>query len=320
MDNQKFFPAIKSFVAEINTIYGNEYKRLALYGRLLEKTELVNEQPVKKHVSAFRKFILGNKNGILNKDVHLFQYNKVVYNDRVYFNVVHVFDLADSDSQAIIWEHLLVLLALYDKNSDAKDKLIEQRQQQSVVNPNPLAPMMNMVSSMLMSNLIGGSSSDDTADAIAGMPDFSALLGSGGSGDGNTPDLGKMFSLLMNSDILSKLTLTLTESLSDNKLDLNKMLESLREITQEYGLDLNIPKDASELQNGVKDIMGLFKGVGIKPDQIQEMSEAMAKLSQNEEKPNLVDTTLSDEKSLEPGIQVCYLNGTCETLPSTVNE
>lgn len=337
MDNQKIFSAIKSFVTEIKNIYGNEYKHLALYGRLLEKTEVVNEIPVQKHISAFRKFVLTNRDGILNKDESLFKIQKIKYNDKVHFNIVHVLKLADNDSRGVIWEHLLVLSALLDKNSDAKNQLILQRNQQSKSQqPNVLMPMMNMITSMLMSETGAGNSN--------GMPDLSGLSGllqtastENNSNGGGMPDISKILSLLTNSDMLSKLTSTITNSVSDGKIDLNSILSSFREITEEYNIDLNIPKDTSELKHGMEDVMGLFKNFGVSSEQINSMVDVISntnKHDNDEHEPEsnddsetndehepesndeydepiqLVDNT--KDEPLEPGIQVCYLNGTCE--------
>lgn len=357
MDNPKIFSAIKSFVTEIKNIYGNDYKHLALYGRLLEKTEVVNEIPVQKHISAFRKFVLTNRDGILNKDESLFKIQKIKYNDKVHFNIVHVLKLADNDSRGVIWEHLLVLSALLDKNSDAKNQLILQRNQQSKSQqPNVLMPMMNMITNMLMSETGGNSS---------GMPDLSGLSAllqttstdNNSSGSG-MPDISKILSLLTNSDMLSKLTATITNSVSDGKIDLNSILSSFREITQEYNIDLNIPKDTSELKHGMEDVMGLFKNFGVSSEQINSMVDVISNTHKHDNEPDnepdnehnehddddpdneyneyneydddpdneyeydddpdnqhnepiqLVDNT--KDEPLEPGIQVCYLNGTCE--------
>ncbi len=322
MDSNKIFSAIKSFVVEINNIYGHEYKHLALYGRLLEKTEIENEIPVQKHVHAFRRFVLENRAAILAKDVGLFKLQKIKYNDNVYFNVAHVLKLADADSQAIIWEHLLVLSALLDKNSDAKNQLIQQRSR-SQPQPNMLMPMMNMMSSLLM----GGSGGADNSNPFGGL-DLGSLLGGASAGGeaGGMPDISKILGLLMNSDLIGKLTSTLQNSVSDGKLDLNYLLNSLREVTQELNLDLNIPKDAADLQNGLDDVLGMFSSMGISKEQVQTMVDTLSTTMDGGEEEScevdgvsevseqtasvLVDTTV--DEPLEPGIQVCYLDGHCE--------
>lgn len=335
MDNQKVFSAIKSFVIEIKNNYGSNYKPLALYGRLLEKTEIENEVPVQKHISTFRKFVVTNREAILNKDETLFKIQKVKYNDNVFFNIAHVFKMAESESKSVLWEHLLVLSALLDKNSDAKNQLILDRQKtQAPPMNNMLAPMMSMMTNMLMGDMMGGGTSSSS--------------GSGSSErQPNFPDMGKILSTLMNPEMLTKLTSTLSESFSDGKLDINHLLGSLGEVSKDLNIDLNIPKDANELKNGLDDVMGMFSGLGIPKEQMESMvetistslqtddkgfSEAFKVVSENEpsepSEPSEVSevnepsevppqsqlnlTDVSKDDDLEPGIQVCYIDGHCE--------
>lgn len=331
MENQKVFSAIKSFVIEIKNNYGGEYKPLALYGRLIEKTEVSNEVPVQKHISTFRKFVVNNREAILNKDESLFNVQKVKYNDNVYFNVAHVFKMADNDSKAGIWEHLLVLSALLDKNSDAKNQLILARQSQPTQQPNVLMPMMSMLSNMLMGDMMGnGESSRSGENPMGGLA--SLLGGASGEGEGSMPDLGKIFSTFMNPDMLSKLTSTVSNSFSDGKLDLNMLLQSIGEVSEEMNLGINLPKDASELKNGMDDVLKMFGNVGISEEQMTDMVDKISSSLATEEPsteetseettidtvnveespplpPLLVDNT---DVKLEPGVQVCYLDGHCE--------
>lgn len=333
MENQKVFSAIKSFVIEIKNNYGNEYKPLALYGRLIEKTEVSNEVPVQKHINTFRKFVINNREAILNKDESLFKVQKVKYNDNVYFNIAHVLKMADNDSKTGMWEHLLVLSALLDKNSDAKNQLMLSRTQSQSQQPNVLMPMMNMLSNMLMGDMMGGGSGGGGGgeNPLGGL---ASLLGGVGEGSGGgTPDLGKILSTLMNSDMLSKLTSTFSNSLSDGKLDLNMLLQSLGEVSEDMNLGLNVPKDASELKNGVDDVLKMFGNVGISEEQMNDMVEKISSTIESTEVPAEVPLESSDisEESgsttveptvpllvdntnveLEPGTQVCYLDGHCE--------
>lgn len=355
MENQKVFSAIKSFVIEIKNNYGGEYKPLALYGRLIEKTEVSNEVPVQKHISTFRKFVVNNREAILNKDESLFNVQKVKYNDNVYFNVAHVFKMADNDSKAGIWEHLLVLSALLDKNSDAKNQLILARQSQpQTQQPNVLMPMMSMLSSMLMGDMMGGGGeSSGNTNPMGGLASLLGGIGGSGGEESGMPDLGKILSTFMNSDMLSKMTSTFSNSLSDGKLDLNMLLQSIGEVSDEMNLGLSLPKDASELKNGMDDVLKMFGSAGISEEQMNDMvdkiSSSLATGDEvSEEVPVetseevLVDTSeeVSEETSkevseetpkevsvdrlqttllvdntnveMEPGVQVCYLDGHCE--------
>lgn len=320
---------------------------MALYGRLIEKTEVSNEVPVQKHINTFRKVVINNREGILNKDESLFKVQKVKYNDNVYFNIAHVLKMADNESKTGMWEHLLFISALLDKNSDAKNQLMLSRTQtQSQAQPNVLMPMMNMLSNMLMGDMMGGGSGSGGGENPLGG--LASLLGGVGEGSGGTPDLGKILSTLMNSDMLTKLTSTFSNSLSDGKLDLNMLLQSLGEVSDDMNLGLNVPKDASELKNGVDDVLKMFGSVGISEEQMNDMVEKISSTLDAEvpletsditdessaevplessdiseesgsttvepsvvvpTAPLLVDNTNVEIKS---GTQVCYLDGHCE--------
>ena len=57
------FNAISKFVHSLNECFGEKQRSLQLYGRLIEKTTIIHEGPIKKHINAFKKF----DNGSLHK-------------------------------------------------------------------------------------------------------------------------------------------------------------------------------------------------------------------------------------------------------------
>ena len=258
MDIEKVFNAIKSFVTEINSLYGAHYKPLALYGRLIEKTNLSHTIPVNKHINAFRKFMVANRNTIYNMNEQEFKPHKIQYNDNVYFNIKTIMNMADPDTQQVIWQHLLVLSALLDSGSNAKQRikehqlaLSEQEAFASEPGTNPgldpmLSGIMNMVSSVMMSD--GGSE--------------------GPIGANSTADIGNVFGQIMSSGILPKMMTIISSSVKDGQLDIGNIVSSVQSLAKECNLDLP-PLEENDEQ--VDKMLDMFGGLGLDKSKMKEM-------------------------------------------------
>ena len=255
MDIEKVFNAIKSFVTEINSLYGAHYKPLALYGRLIEKTNLSHKIPVNKHINAFRKFMVSNRNAIYNMNEQEFKPHKIQYNDNVYFNIKTIMNMADPDTQQVIWQHLLVLSALLDSGSNAKQRIKEHQlalsQQEEASTPNPgldpmLSGIMNMVSSVMMSD-----SGND-----------------GPIGANSTADIGNVFGQIMSSGILPKMMTTISSSVKDGQLDIGNIVSSVQSLAKECNLDLP-PIEENDEQ--VDKMLDMFGGLGLDKSKMKEM-------------------------------------------------
>ena len=126
-DLLKPYHAIQMFVHEMNELYGDSYKPLAMYSRLLERTEDRHEDAIRKHVQSFRKFVIANRKSILDKNEYDMRVQKVKYSEHVFINVHTILGMADAETKEAIWQHLLVLSALLDANSAAKRQLQQQK-------------------------------------------------------------------------------------------------------------------------------------------------------------------------------------------------
>ena len=251
MDIEKVFSAIKSFVTEINSLYGAHYKPLALYGRLVEKTNLTHTVPVNKHINAFKKFMVSNRNAIYNMNEQDFKPHKIQYNDNVYFNMKTIMNMADPDTQQVIWQHLLVLSALLDPESKAKQRIKETQmaQQQSMtgggVDP-MLSGIMNMVSSVMMDGGGGGPIGCESTD--------------GG--------MGQIFGQIMSSGILPKMMSTISSSVKDGQIDIGNIVTSVQSLAKECNLDLPPLKNEDE---EVDKVLDMFSGLGLDKSKMKEM-------------------------------------------------
>ena len=58
-NNLIIFKAISNFVRDLNDSFGTKQRSLQLYSRLISKTKIIHEGPIKKHVDTFN--VLPNK-------------------------------------------------------------------------------------------------------------------------------------------------------------------------------------------------------------------------------------------------------------------
>ena len=338
MDKQKIFTTIKSFVSEINNTYGSQYKHLAMYGRLIEKTNMTHEIPVGKHIAAFKKFAVANRDAIVSKDYSLFKFQKIKYSENVCFNIVNIFKLAETDQDATdtIWEHLLVLSAMLDPKSDAKKKLKSDASASSSAQPaggdmsQMLLPLMNMFTNSMINP------SDDASEGSeSGANPLAALLGgaAGGAGgaSGGGPNLTNIFGDIMSSGILPKMMNTFTECVGENnQIDFKKLLDSVQDMVKDMNVD--IPTGANpDSKEDIDSLLGAFENVGLSKDTMKSVVDNIVTDLQKggglpsaseetvipvvetvESCTTLVDTGLVDlTEPVVPSedVQVCYIGG-----------
>jgi hypothetical protein len=168
------FKAITSFVSDLNEIYGEKQTPLLFYSHLIEKTGIMNEEPIKKHLTVFRTFITDNECAILNKNWKLAKENVIRYSDKVYIDIGQIFELTtDKSNIDSIWQHLLTLSALLNPSGQAKEILRKEQTNPGGeedflsglidkvgkhVDPtsmNPMESMSNLMSSGVFTELMG---------------------------------------------------------------------------------------------------------------------------------------------------------------------
>jgi len=155
---------------ELGELFADKQHSLKLYCRLINKTTIAHEQPIQKHVDAFRTFCTTNREAILSKDSSKFIDTKVSYSPRVFVNIAIVFKDADSETSLVIWKHLLLISALVDPSGKAKEVLknssgqeadfltniIDKVEKNIDVNANPLQAVTSIMSSGIFNDLVGG--------------------------------------------------------------------------------------------------------------------------------------------------------------------
>lgn len=240
MDNTPVFNTIKSFVNDLNEIYGSRQRSLALYNRLLSKTRIDHIDAVEKHVKIFKQFNITNREGIIEKNKDKFVEGTVKYNDRVYINIKHIIATADEDSKKVIWTHLLVISAYLDPVSGAKDLLKKNKSEM------PDFSSMGDMGSML-TNMI------TTLQSSVGEvgPDASPM---------------DVFGKIMSSGAFSQVLNMVNGGMENGQIDMAQMMSMAQGMLGQMG-----GKTGSE--GGAPDLSGIFKQLGMDGDQLQQMTQ-----------------------------------------------
>ena len=58
------FKAISNFILELSEEFGKNQHSLKLYSHLIEKTQIVHEKAIMKHMASFREFCVKNRDKI----------------------------------------------------------------------------------------------------------------------------------------------------------------------------------------------------------------------------------------------------------------
>lgn len=194
------FKCICNFIKDLNDSFGKDQKSLLLYAALVEKTGIIHEEPIRKHISCFHDFVKENEDAIMNKKSKDFKKSEIRYSDKVFIDMEDIFNRADKDEMDILWKHLVTLLAVLDPSSQAKKLLQEEQEKKkkrgdTANEENFLTNIIEKVSTKI---------------------------------DPNTTNPGEMMTNLMSSGIFTELVDNMNTGLSNGDLDLGKMIGSLQ--------------------------------------------------------------------------------------------
>lgn len=120
------FKAICVFVKDLADVYGAKHVGLQLYNRLVEKTTIMHEKPVAKHVETFQAFCAANRAAILAQDLTTTPgpVRTVTYSEKVTFDIVSILEEeADPEAREAIYLHLLTILYFVDPESSIQAKV-----------------------------------------------------------------------------------------------------------------------------------------------------------------------------------------------------
>ena len=127
-DNVFLFKCIVDFIHSLNELYGEKYHNLQLYDLLMDKTGIVHEEPIRKHIHLFYDFVRENEDSILERNLTLIKVWKIEYSEKVFIDLKPIFEEANNEDKQCIWNHLLTLLAILIPTSKAKQILKEMKE------------------------------------------------------------------------------------------------------------------------------------------------------------------------------------------------
>jgi len=198
--NVLIFKCICNFIKDLNESFGKYQKSLLLYAHLIEKTGIIHEEPIKKHMMCFHDFVKANEEAILAKDWALMNAFTIHYSDKVFIDIRDVYQRADAEEKKILWMHLITLLAVLHPSSQAKKVLQEEKSRKEKVGE-------EANEEQFLSKLIDKVS-------VHMNPKTS------------TPT--EMMSNLMTSGVFNELVDNMNQGFSNGDLDIGKMIGSLQ--------------------------------------------------------------------------------------------
>jgi hypothetical protein len=218
------FKAISNFVTELNELFGKKQHSLMLYARLINKTTIMHEQPILKHIGGFKSFCVSNRDAILKREHKQFVKNDITYSEgKVFIDMKQIFSLADKETQEAIWNHILTISAFVDPAGKAKEILRENsrkdtnnevndhetafiskiidRVEQTVgdENTDPTAAISSIMSSGVLTELIGGMQTglqDGSLDISRLMGAVQGMVSTMSARGGNDPNMEQGMSMI----------------------------------------------------------------------------------------------------------------------------
>lgn len=193
------FKAISSFIHDLNETYGKSQKSLCLYAALIEKTGLVHEEPIKKHIKCFHDFVIENDEGIIHKDIQMFNTHVIRYSEKVFIDLKDIFKLAEKNLSDIqeIWKHLLTLSALMNPVSQAKKVLQTDQEKEQNTEDNFLSGLIDKIGKHV---------------------------------DPSSSNPMESMSSLMSSGVFNEIMTSMNDGINDGKLDMQSMVGGLQKM------------------------------------------------------------------------------------------
>lgn len=145
------FKYISKLVTELSNNFSKQQKSLALYGRLIEKTTIMHEKPITKHVSIFRDFCVQNREAIEQLDKEKFVSYQITYSEHVYVNLKPLFKSMNQETEDSFWKYLLAISSVVDTESRSKEvlkQLMEKGEEGGESNPLDISDPSQLISSL----------------------------------------------------------------------------------------------------------------------------------------------------------------------------
>jgi hypothetical protein len=187
----KSFSKILTFVKELNNAFGNKYKNVNLYYKLLKKTPISNKVAMEKQNAIFKNFASSNKEFIISKNIKDLKQENIAFSEKVYINIYDIVCEADPDTSDIIFKHLQLVSYLLCNDDSIKQALIapSQDNESKFINnfmskiettfkeenfTDPLSATMNLLQSGIFTDIV----KTMNTDISSGKLNINKLLGS----------------------------------------------------------------------------------------------------------------------------------------------
>lgn len=246
------FKAISNFVKELGEMFSKHQKSLKLYCRLINKTTLSHDKSIMKHIDAFRKFCIANRESISSKSSDKIVVNRIDYSPRVFIDIKDIFNFCDKDNEEIIWKHILYISALVDPGGKALEilKKYKQDDDNSVNESNFLSDFIGKLDSQIDPS----SNPMDTVSSVLNSGIVNDLIKGMDSGISNGKlDLGKLMGTVQN--MVGKLG-----EKSENNPELENPMGMLNSLMSNMG-NMGDIGNSDEKKGGVPDIAGMMQGM-----------------------------------------------------------
>jgi hypothetical protein len=205
------FKYICNFIKDLNESFGEKQKSLLLYAHLMDKTGIMHEEPIKKHVQLFYSFVKANEEPITNKDLNHLIEKKIFYSEKVGIDLDEILTIADQDEKDAICKHLLTLLAILDPSSSAKKVLKDEIDKKAKRGEKGNEEMF-------LKNVIDKVSSEM---------------------DGNVENPMQLMNKMMTSGVFTEVVENMNSSLNDGSLDMGKMIGTMQMLMGNIGSMMN---------------------------------------------------------------------------------
>jgi hypothetical protein len=234
------FKAVCNFVNDLNDAFGNKYKPLKLYNRLISKTQICHETAIKKHLKVFTNFCVSNREVFLERDSKKLVNTKLEYSSNVYFDMSIIFSFADEFTKNIIWKHLLTISAFLDPAGKAKEilKKIQEENKDSADESDFLSDIISKVEKNIKPD------SDNPMEAVNNI---------------------------MQSGVFTDLLSGMQNGLSSGKLDMNKLLGTVQKMVTKLGNESGNDPQTAQMINSMSGMIGNIQN-GTPPDLTNMMS------------------------------------------------
>lgn len=226
------FKAISNFIQDLST-FSSKQRSLALYVRLIEKTQIIHEEAIEKHIVTFKNFCISNRSSIIERNPK-FEKSTVSYSDRVFINLKHLISVVEKGDQEAIWEHLATISAIVDPAGKARTLLKNNTKndikKSGTENSSSENQEVNFITDMI-------SKVEENLDPTSADP---------------TQAIGNM----MSSGVMTDLMKSMSSGMQDGSLDLGKLMGSLQGMVGQLQENPDMPPELKNMTGNLSNIIG----------------------------------------------------------------